>query len=181
MKKLSIILGISAGIAVSAQSSTLMINNYSSYDAAGRFMTVGSAGSGSSQPYMYALPNSPYAVYTIPAGGYTKYDKFDNTGGSNPIPISGWYYIDPLNNANTGNYAYNHPTITAVTAVDEWMGFAFSLTDVTGYTFDTFEVGDPVLSGGFLSTTQTGPNTGSSADWFTITTPGGQITYFQIF
>lgn len=181
MKKLSIILGIIAGIGISAQSSTLVINNYSGYDAAGRFMTVGSAGSGSYQPLMYALPNAPYSTYTIPAGGFTKYDKFDNTGGSNPIPIPGWWYIDPLNSANNGNYPYDHPIITAVTSVDEWMGFAFSLTDSTGYSYDTFEVGDPVLSGGFLSSSQTGPNTGSSADWFTITTPGGQVTYFQIF
>lgn len=181
MKKLSIILGILAGMGVSAQSSTLVINNYSAYDAAGRFMTVGSAGSGSSQPYMYALPNAPYSVYTIPAGGYTKYDKFDNTGGANPIPIPGWFYIDPLNSANTGNYAYNHPIITAVTAIDEWMGFAFNLTDSTGYSYDSFEVGDPLLSGGFLQSTQNGPNTGSSADWFTITSSGSQVTYFQIY
>ncbi|MGC5746954.1 hypothetical protein [Chryseobacterium sp. NFX27] len=181
MKKLSIILGIVAGITIAAQSSTLMINNYSSYDAAGRFMTVGSAGSGSSQPYMYALANAPYSRYTVPAGSYTKYDKFDNTGGSNPIPIPGWYYIDPLNSANTGNYPYNHPIITAVTAVDEWMGFAFVLTDNTGYSYDSFEVGDPALSGGFLTNTQTGANTGITADWYTITTPSGQITYFQIY
>ncbi|KFF01711.1 hypothetical protein [Chryseobacterium luteum] len=181
MKKLSIILCTIAGIAITAQSTTLVINNYSIYDAAGRFMTIGSAGSGSYQPYMYALPNTPYTTYTIPAGGYTKYDKFDNTGGFNPIPITEWYYVDPLNSANTGIYPYNHPIITAVTSIDEWMGFAFSLTDSTGYTYDTFEVGDPVLSGGFLSSSQTGPNTGSSADWFTITTSGGQVTYFQIY
>ncbi|MCT2564705.1 hypothetical protein [Chryseobacterium herbae] len=181
MKKLSIILGILMGIGISAQSSTLVINNYSSYDAAGRFMTVGSASSGPSQPYMYALANTPYSIYTIPAGGFTKYDKFDNTGGPNPIPIPGWYYIDPLNSANTGNYVYNHPIISAVTAIDEWMGFAFNLTDSTGYTYDTFEVGDPVLSGGFLNASQNGPNTGSSADWFTISTSGGVVTYFQIY
>ncbi|SHG98470.1 hypothetical protein [Chryseobacterium vrystaatense] len=181
MKKLSIILGLMAGIGISAQSSTLVINNHSAYDAAGRFMTTGSASPGSTQPYMYALPNAPYSTYTIPAGGHTKYDKFDNTGGSNPIPIPGWYYIDPLNSANTASYPYNHPIITAVTAVDEWMGFAFVLTDSTGYSYDSFEVGDPALSGGFLHASQSGPNTGSSADWFTISTPAGTITYFQIF
>ncbi|CEJ71040.1 hypothetical protein SAMN05421866_1289 [Chryseobacterium oranimense] len=181
MKKLTVILGILAGIGISAQSSLMVINNYSAYDAEGRFMTVGSAGMGSSQPYMYALPNPPYSVYTIPAGGYTKYDKFDNTGSPNPIPIPGWNYIDPLNSANTGNYPYNHPIITAVTPIDEWMGFAFRLTDPTGYTYDTFEVGDPILSNGFLSSSQTGPNTTVSADWFTITTPGGLVTYFQIY
>ncbi|GEN72385.1 MULTISPECIES: hypothetical protein [Chryseobacterium] len=181
MKKLTVILGMLAGISISAQSSSIVIHNYSAYDAEGRFMTVGSAGTGSSQPYMYALPNPPYSVYTIPAGGHTKYDKFDNTGSPNPIPIPGWYYIDPLNSSNTGNYPYNHPIITAVTPVDEWMGFAFRLTDTTGYTYDTFEVGDPILSNGFLSSTQTGPNTTVSADWFTITTTGGQVTYFQIY
>ncbi|MBL1219778.1 hypothetical protein JET18_02960 [Chryseobacterium sp. L7] len=181
MKKLTVILSLVAGVVISAQSSTLVINNYSAYDAGGRFMTIGSAGMGSSQPYMYALPNPPYLVYTIPAGAYTKYDKFDNTGGPNPIPIPGWNYADPLNSANSGTYVYNHPIITAVTAIDEWMGFAFSLTDSTGYTLDTFEVGDPVLSGNFLSSTQTGTNTGVTADWFTITTAGGQVTYFQIY
>lgn len=178
MKKLTIILSIAAGISASAQSTPLQVNNYNpNYIAVGRLMTKSAT---PYSPYMYAIGTYPSTNYTIPINGYSYYEHFDTTGTAN-IPILYWNYGDPLNPANSNTYPYNHPLITAVNSIDEWEGYAFSLRDSNGQSVDSFEVGDPVLSAGFLQPNQSGVNTPSFAEWFTISSGAGNITYLQIY
>ncbi|MDR6923411.1 MULTISPECIES: hypothetical protein [Chryseobacterium] len=178
MKKLTIILSIAAGISASAQSTPLQVNNYNpDYIAVGRLMTKSTT---PYAPYMYAIGTYPSTNYTIPINGDSYYDHFDTTGTAN-IPILYWNYVDPLNPANSNTYPYNHPLITAINSTNEWEGYAFSLRDSNGQSVDSFEVGDPVLSGGFLQPNQSGYNTPSFAEWFTITSGTGNITYLQIY
>ncbi|MDR2236577.1 MAG: hypothetical protein LBE92_10660 [Chryseobacterium sp.] len=178
MKKLILILSIAAGISASAQSNPLQVNNYNpTYTADGRFMTVSPI---PYKPYMYASDVTSSTTYMVPPNGNSTYYKFNTTGTAN-IPIPKWLYVDPVNTANTGTYPYNHPLITAITTVDEWEGYAFSLRDSNGQAVDSFEVGDPVLSSGFLQTSQSGVNTPSFAEWFTITSATGDMTYLQIY
>ncbi|KPE49881.1 hypothetical protein [Chryseobacterium indologenes] len=175
MKKIALLLSVAAGISAFAQSSPIIIQNYSVSDAVGRFRT-GMPG-GAPGPLMYAAPNPPYGTYTIPTGGFTQYDSFSTTGTA-PFPIVKWYVTDYTNPANNGGYDYNHPFISVMNSVNEWAGFHFWLKDpVTGAT-DMYNLGDPTIDPAF-SNSLTG--TFSSADWFTITTPSGPTTYLQIF
>ncbi|HCA07521.1 hypothetical protein [Chryseobacterium sp.] len=176
MKKITLLLSAMAGVLAFAQTSPLVIQNYSAYNAEGRLRTSPISAPG---PYMYAAPNIPYGSFTIPAGGFTQYDKF-STAGTAPYGITLWYVGDPTNPANNGTYAYNHPFIaTVMDPTNVWAGFDFFLKDpVTQNGVDHFRMGDPAVDPWFVSTA-TGVN--SSADWFTITTPSGPTTYLQIF
>lgn len=166
-----------AGILSFAQSTPLVINNFSSYHAVGRLRT-GSAGP-IAGPYMFASPNPPYGTYTVPAGQYTQYNTFD-TSGTAILPILTWNVTDYTTPSNNGSYPYNHSFITnTMNSSNEWCGFHFWLTDpATGNTVDTYELGDPNIYSGF-SSSLTGSV--SSADWYTITTPAGAITYLEIY
>lgn len=176
MKKISLALSIVAGIITFAQSSPIIIQNYSTYDAPGRFRTAPAGGAAG--PYMYAAPNAPYGMYTIPAGGFTQYNSFSTTGTAT-FPIVKWYVTDYTNPANNGSYAYNDPFIsTVMNSVNEWAGFHFVIQDPASGAFDEYMLGDPNIDPAF-SNSITGSI--SSADWFTITTPSGPTTYLQIF
>jgi hypothetical protein len=177
MKKISLLLAALAGVLSFAQSSALFVENYSTYDAVGRLRT-GMPG-GAAGPYMYAAPNPPFGSYTVPAGNSTQYNTFD-TSGTVALPIVNWYVGDITNPANNGTYAYNDPFITSViNPSNEWAGFHFWLVDPsTSNTVDSYELGDPTIYSGF-SPSLTGSV--SSADWFTISTPTGAVTYLLIF
>lgn len=175
MKKITLFLSVLAGVLSSAQTSPLVIQNYSSYDAVGRLRTgtVGTSG-----PYMYAAPNPPYGSYTVPAGAITQYNTF-STSGTASVPITTWYVGDATNPANNGTYPYNHPFIASVMDPSNiWGGFHFWLTDPSTGNTDTYQLGNPLVYSGF---TASGTGAFSSADWFTITTPSGPTTYLQIF
>ncbi|PIF47133.1 hypothetical protein CLU96_4180 [Chryseobacterium sp. 52] len=176
MKKITLLLSALAGILSFAQTSPLVIQNYSVSDAVGRLRT-GMPG-GISGPYMYAAPNAPYGSYTVPSGATTQYNTF-NTSGTAFLPITTWYVTDPTNPANNGGYPYNHSFITTVmNPSNVWAGFHFWLTDPSTGNTDTYQLGDPTVDPWF---TNSGTGTFSSADWFTITTPSGPTTYLQIF
>lgn len=177
MKKISLLLSVFAGVLSFAQSTPLVINNFSSYHAVGRLRT-GTPG-GVAGPYMFAAPNPPYGTYTVPAGQYTQYNTFD-TSGTALLPIPIWYVTDYTTPSNSGGYPYNHSFITTtMNPSNEWGGFHFWLTDpATGNTVDSYELGDPTIYPGF-SYSLTGSV--SSADWYTITTPAGAITYLEIY
>ncbi len=176
MKKISLLLSVTAGVLVSAQSTPLVIHNYSQSDAVGRLSTAPPGGGPG--PYMYASPNPPYGSYTIPAGGFTQYNSF-STSGTVPFPILNWYVSDNTNPSNNGTYAYNHPFIsTVMNAANEWAGFHFVLHDPATGNTDEYKLGDPSIYPGF-SNSITGSFSG--ADWFTITTPSGPTTYLEIY
>ncbi|MDR6923419.1 MULTISPECIES: hypothetical protein [Chryseobacterium] len=176
MKKVSFILLITAGVFTFAQSSPIIIQNYSAYDAAGRFRTAPAGGVAG--PYMFASPNAPYGMYTVPAGGFTQYNSFSTTGTAT-FPIVKWYVTDYTNPANNGSYAYNHPFIsTVMNSANEWASFHFVIQDPATGASDEYKLGDPTIDPAF-SNSITGSI--SSADWFTITTPSGPTTYLQIF
>ncbi|KFF01714.1 hypothetical protein [Chryseobacterium luteum] len=175
MKKISLLLSALAGVLSFAQGSPLVIQNYSSFDAVGRLRT---GTPGTPGPYMFAAPNFPYGSYTVPAGASTQYNTFD-TSGTASLPITIWYVGDATNPANNGSYPYNHPFITSVMNPSNiWGGFHFFLTDTSTGNTDTYQLGNPIVYPGF-SPSITGAF--SSADWFTITTPSGPVTYLQIF
>lgn len=177
MKKISLLISALAGILSFAQTSPLVIQNYSAYNAEGR-MRTGMPG-GVAGPYMYAAPNAPYGAFTVPAGATTQYDTF-STSNTALLPITMWHVTDPTNPANNGGYAPNHPFISSVMNVTNvWAGFHFFLKDpVTGNGNDVYQIGDPTVDPWF---TNTATGAYSSADWFTITTPSGPMTYLQIF
>ncbi|MCT2564702.1 hypothetical protein [Chryseobacterium herbae] len=176
MKKIPLLLSALAGVLAFAQTSPLVIQNYSAYNAEGRLRTSPISAPG---PYMYAAPNIPYGSYTIPAGGFTQYNTF-STSGTAAYPITSWYVTDPTNPANNGTYAYTHPFIASVmNPSNVWAGFHFVLKDpVTQNGVDTYQMGDPAVDPWFVNTAT---GSVSSADWFTITTPSGPTTYLQIF
>lgn len=176
MKKISSLLSVLTGVFLFAQSTPLVINNFSSYDAIGRLATLPS--NSTSGIGMYAAPNPPYGSFTIPSGGSTQYNTFD-TAGTASYPISRWYVSDYINPNNNGNYVYNDPFITTVNALNEWAGYDFLLRDfATGNTVDVHRMGNPAINPWFTNSS-TGVN--STADWFTITTPSGAITYLEIY
>lgn len=177
MKKISLLLFVLAGVLSFAQTTPLVINNYSSYHAIGRLHTGPPGGVGGL--YMMAAPNPPFGTFTIPSGATTQYNKF-NTSGTSNLPIMKWYVTDDNNPNNNGTYAYDSPFITNImNPSNEWGGFHFWLADpTTGNEVDTYALGDPTIFPVF-SYSLTG--TVSSADWYTITTPTGAITYLEIY
>lgn len=176
MKKISSLLSVLTGVFLFAQSTPLAINNYSSYDAIGRLATLPS--NSSSGIGMYAAPNPPYGSFTIPAGGSTQYNTFD-TAGTAAYPISRWYVSDFINPTNNGSYIYNDPFITTINSINEWAGYHFVLFDpVTGNNVDEHRVGNPALNP-FFSDFSAGSNT--TAEWYTITTSTGAVTYLEIY
>lgn len=178
MKKISSLLSVLTGVVLFAQSSPLVINNYSSYHAEGRLATLAPAGSPPSFQ-MTAAPNFPaYSGFFIPSGASTEYITFD-TSGNATYPILNWHVSDFNNQNNNGSYAYNDPLITTVNALNEWGGYHFFLRDtVTGNILDSHQIGNPALNPSY-SSSSVGPN--STADWFTISTPNGAITYLEIY
>lgn len=177
MKKISSLLSVLAGVLLFAQTTPLVIHNYSSYHAVGRLHTGPPGGIGSL--YMMAAPNPPFGTFTVPSGEDTQYNKF-NTSGTANLPIMKWYVTDYNNPNNNGTYNYNDNFITNVmNPSNEWAGFHFWLVNpATGNTVDTYELGDPTVYPAF-SNSLTGAF--SSADWYTITTPTGAITFLEIY
>src|ERR1700750_1752383 len=125
-KTATLLLGLTA-ILSSAQTSSLVFNNYNIYDAVGRLMTC------SPTPglvrYMYASPNGPYGTYTMPAGISSSYASFNTTGlAAFPMNMNVWNITDPSNTANNTSYPYNHNYITSTMAsINEWASFHFFL------------------------------------------------------
>lgn len=176
MKKIALLLSVAVGALVFAQSSSLVIQNYSNYDAVGRLLTA--TPGNPLGPVMTPAPAPPYGTYTIPAGASTQYDSFSTTATA-AFPIFTWYVTDHINPSNNGAYAYNDPFIsTVMSSVNEWAGLNFWLKDTATGATDSYSLGDPAVYPGF-SNSQTGAF--SSADWFTITTPSGPTTYLQIY
>ena len=176
MKKTALFLSVTAGVLAFAQSSPIIIQNYSAYDAIGRFRTAPAGGAAG--PIMYAGHNAPYGAYAIPAGESTQYNSF-STAGTASIPILNWYVSDNTNPANDGMYAYNHPFIsTVMNSANEWASFHFVIKDPVTNASDEYKLGDPTIVPSYSNSLM---GSISSADWFTITTPSGPTTYLQIF
>jgi hypothetical protein len=184
MKKTAALLLGLAGIFSSAQTSSFVFNNYNAYDAVGRLMTC------SPTPglikYMYASPNGTFGTYTMPAGISSSYASFGTTGlAPFPMNMMQWNVTDPTNTNNNASYPYNHNFITStMSAINEWASFHFVLRDSAGNTIDSFLVGDPAVAinaGVTASAYQIGASSGIEAEWFTITTSTGKVTYFSIY
>ena len=184
MKKTAALLLGLAGILSSAQTSSFVFNNYNAYDAVGRLMTC------SPTPglikYMYASPNGTFGTYTMPAGISSSYDSFGTTGlAPFPMNMMQWNVTDPTNTNNNASYPYNHNFITStMSAINEWASFHFVLRDSAGNAIDSFLVGDPAVAinaGVTANAYQIGASSGIEAEWFTITTSTGKVTYFSIY
>jgi hypothetical protein len=184
MKKTAALLLGLAGIFCSAQTSSFVLNNYSTYNAVGRLMAC--SPTPGTIPYMYAAPNGSFGSYTMPAGISSSYASFGTTGlASFPMNIDTWYVTDPANTSNNASYPYNHNYITTtMSSINEWASFHFTLQDNAGNGVDSYLVGDPAIAINASVTAnsyQTGPNSGKDAEWFTITTATGKVTYFSIY
>ncbi|KFF01704.1 hypothetical protein [Chryseobacterium luteum] len=184
MKKTAALLLGLTGIFSSAQTSSFVFNNYNVYDAVGRLMTC-SPNPGPIR-YMYASPNGSFGSYTMPAGISSSYASFGTTGlASFPMNMNQWNVTDPANTANNASFVYNDPYIVStMSSINEWASFHFFLQDSAGNTVDSYLVGDPSIAinaGVTANAYQVGVNSGIEAEWFTITTSTGKITFFSIY
>jgi len=184
MKKTAALLLGLAGILSSAQTSSFVFNNYNTYDAVGRLMTC--SPTPGQIKYMYASPNGTFGSYTMPAGISSSYASFGTTGlAPFPMNMMQWNVTDPTNTNNNASYPYNHNFITTtMSAINEWASFHFVLRDSAGNAIDSYLVGDPAVAinaGVTANAYQIGASSGIEAEWFTITTSSGKVTYFSIY
>ncbi|MCS3531419.1 hypothetical protein [Chryseobacterium sp. JUb7] len=168
MKKIIYSLSMLCGVFAFSQSKVLTINNYSQFKLEGRLMAANSAPT-ITNPVVYAAPNAPYGVYTVPPFLTDIEYKTLSTSGYSILPIDTWYVTDPTYG---GSYAFNNPVMDTVSSMVEWGRFDFVAKDNAGNPVDGFAMGEPFTGAVYYTL-----GTHSEADWFTI----GDYTYLQVY
>lgn len=174
MKKLIITALLFCGVCSFAQSTPLMINNYSKLRLEGRLMACSRINT-NGYPVAFAAPNPPYGVYTVPPLTTDVEYVTLNTSGLSSQPILQWY-ITTAGGSNT--YNYNDPAMAGVSSSVEWAMYHFVTKDDQGNGVDTFMMGNPMVSNmaGF-STNFNQVGTTAEAEWFSIS----GMVYLQVY
>lgn len=172
MKKLIISALVFCGVFSFAQSTPLVINNYSKLSLEGRLMACNRI---SGYPVAFAAPNPPYGTYTVPPlTTDVKYVTL-NTSGISSLPILKWYVTTA---GGSTAYNYNDPAMAGVSSSVEWAMYHFVTKDDQGNGADTFMIGNPIVSNmaGF-STNLYQLGTTAEAEWFSIS----GMVYLQVY
>lgn len=173
MKNLLLILYFISGL-VWAQTSTMVINNYSNYYLEGRL-----GANGQCNPLIFAVPLAGQSIFTIPPVTTTSYEKYKSSNVST-VPILEW-----LVNTGSGSSVvrpYYHPVFDSfgpVSLYSDWSMFWFSTFDSSHIFFEEFKMGVNTNCTGNSVTYQLGSY--AEAEWFTITSGSTVFTNLNIY
>jgi hypothetical protein len=174
MKKLIVSTLVLCGALSFAQSTPLMIHNYSKLSLEGRLMACSRINPGG-YPVAFAAPNLPYGVYTVPPLTTDVEYVTLNTSVASLLPILKWYVTTA---GGTTAYNYNDPSMAGISSSVEWAMYHFVTKDDQGNGVDTFTMGNPIVSNmaGF-STNLYQLGTTAEAEWFSIS----GMVYLQVY
>lgn len=168
-----------------SQTSTFVLNNYSSMNLEGTLFA--NANSGSCFPSVTSGNGSWWSVFVQPGTAANPsvitYDKYALAGAAaTNYPLSQWW-VQSAATSTPGYRGLTHPSIAQTGAIannTNWTGFYFVTRNASGY-HEEHPIGNPLYSsctGCFFTYNDAGI---TEAEWFTLTSGGVEYTYVQVY